>query len=217
LALAILAVAAVSRAPAAPADSLLWLQHLVQVAFPELKGRECQFSLTIAGDLDHDWSGAGLVLLKVYEAESARRVAPILEGRFNAIPGYESVYLHGELLSSSAMDAAIREAESHPEWTDADLRSLLERGGAEFPGVRDSFMRHLNIDRFAPLLGTINRVDVDFLWRGPRGVPQPQELVAMHWVVRVHTGDGGPRSRRYLLTFEPMHGRLISLVADGAK
>jgi hypothetical protein len=199
------------EAAVAPRDSLLWIQHLVQIAFPELKGRECRLSLAIATQLDSDWSGVGLINLTVYPAESARPARPLLEGRFNAIPGSESVWFEGDLVSDAAMDAVKKEAESHPEWTEADLQSLLRRAGAEFPGERTSFIRHLNIDRFAPLLGTFEVMDIDFLWRGPTDLPESLRKVAMHWVVRVRTTATARRSRGYLLTFEPMHGRLTSL------
>jgi len=199
------------EAAVAPRNSLLWIQHLAQIAFPELKGRGCQLSLTIATELDSDWSGSGLILLKVYPAESARPAAPLLEGRFNAIPGSDAVWFKGDLVSDAAMEAVKKEAESHPEWTEAELQSLLRRAGAEFPGEKESFIPHLNIDRFEPLLGMFTAVDVEFLWRGPTGVPESLREVAMFWVVRVRTAATAASSRGYLLMFEPMHGRLTSL------
>ncbi len=197
---------------------LSWVQHLIQVAFPELKGRECRLSLTVATELDHDWRGSGLVLFEVYRAESAERVPPILKGRFNAIPGFESVSLGGPLLADPALQAAKREAESHPEWTEADLLNVLRRAGAQYPGDRKAdFLQHLDLPRFAPLLGTIKDAEVDFLGRGPRALPPTQQLVALQWVVRVRTLDKTSGPRRYILAFEPMHGRLTNLVTDETK
>ena len=171
----------------------------------------CRLSLTIATGLDSDWPGVGTVRLAVYPAESARPAPPLLEGRFDAIPGSELVHFEGELVSDAAMEAVRREAESHPEWTERELQSLLRRAGAEFPGERESFIRHLNIDRFAPLLGTLEVINVEFLWRGPTDLPESQRMVAMHRVVRVRATAAAPGSGGYLLTFEPMHGRLTSL------
>jgi hypothetical protein len=211
-----------SGVPAVPAQTMpirdcVWVKTFLRAAFPELAGHG--YSMEVSFD-DHFDSEAFPPRVRVTvrgpaPAKPEGGVRPVLvSGTFASPPdslGDSAQFGTPEGDDTRRFRSVSEEAAHHPEWTDEGLVKALHRVGAQYPlDRREAFLRHLDVTRFAPVLGAIQHVQVDFVWRRP----EAPEIVMIGWRVRLETVAQYGTVSRYLLIFEPMRGRLESLWSE---
>ncbi len=191
-----------------PPTDYPWVRALIRAAFPELTGNGNLIGVTFHGQLDSD-NDSPVVMVTVRRPTPlgyAEQGPVVLSAVFS-----EKDRASFDLIDKASNDALrsiTREAEAQPEWTESDLVVALHRAQADYPfDRREAFLRHLDINRFAPVLGAIQRVETDFVWRRP----EAPHIVVIRWRVRLQTLASDGRARMYILAFEPMHGSLVSL------
>lgn len=203
-----------------PTSDYRWVKAFLWAAVPELRGHGYPMELTFNTGFDSDklppsvrvtvW-GEGSPLLGGRGWEQG---AVLLNVHFASHP--ESIGDHIKLewpdgADTKALASVEEEASAHPEWKETDLLDALHRAHADFPPDRkEAFLQHLDVHRFGPVLGTIQKVNVDFLWRRPE---VPQE-VHIRWRVWLETVAPDGRVAKYLLAFEPIRGRLDVLMRE---
>jgi len=90
---------------------------------------------------------------------------------------------------------------------------VLKSIGARYsPDRRAAFLHDLNIERFAPFLGTIRRSEVRFFWRSPND-DRYRPLDAT-WFVTLEVDEAAAQPVCYSLSFEPFEGRFQYLKRD---
>jgi len=216
-------VLVLSGAPAVPAQTLpirdyVWVKAFMRAAFPELAAHG---NLVEVSFDDHFDSEALPPRVRVTvrgpaPAKAEGGVQPVLvSGTFASPPdsafGDSAEFDTPEGDDTRRLRSVSEEAAHHPEWTDEDLVKALHRVGAEYPlDRREAFLRQLDVTRFAPFLGAIQHVQVEFIWRRP----EAPEIVMIGWRVRLETAAPWGSVTRYILFFEPMHGRLRNVLTD---
>src|SRR5206468_674767 len=102
---------------------------------------------------------------------------PILEGLINVKSAdglIESGTFKGQYVNSESMSILTAAIRSHFTWSDSDVQTAIVRADGKYgPEQRAAFIRHLDVDRFVPVLGTIRRTEVTFLWRPESGRSDP--------------------------------------------
>ncbi len=193
-------------AQALPAHDYAWVKNFVRVSVPELAGNRHLMEVTFTSEFDNDDSSSLVTGVNVRERGPQGKT--VLLARL-ASPSHDRVsFEFPQDPESKVLNSLTEEAAAHSEWTEQNLVAALHRAKAEYPFDRkDAFQAHLDVYRFAPVLGAIQKVEVDFVWRRP----EAPHIVVIAWRVRLEAVGVDGRVAHYILAFEPMRGRLTSL------
>ena len=194
---------------------LNWVKRFMRAAFPEYANRGYKLDLTTRQEFDEvAWGPSMTVTVWKWNSappKSSADRAELLTGRLDFHPSGESFHFESPGAGDSALREITEEAAAHPDWTETDLLKALHAVGAEYPFDRgQAFLTRLDIDRFAPVLGKIGKVEVDHVWRRP----EAPAIVVIAWRVRMEGVGSDGRVSRYTLTFEPIRGRLLELFRE---
>lgn len=189
-----------------------WIQRFLGVAFPDLAAQGYLLRLHVSVELDRPLVsgacdvGVGEFSLVRYGPPDRGGTSSPLRGSFHLAPGTESAHFTGPLIPEVANAALTKEAESHPDWTDDDMLVALRRLEARFPPDRqEAFRRHADVERYASLLGPIAKAEIRFQWRHPL---RPEMITPPQWYVELETGNAQGKPACYVLSYEPLEGRL---------
>ena len=211
-----------SGVPAVPAQTLpirdyVWVKAFMRAAFPELAGHGYSMEVSFDDHFDSETfpPGVRVTVRGPAPAKAEGGVRPVLvSGTFASPPnslGDSARFETPEGDDARRLGSVAEQAAHHPEWTDEDLVKALHRVGAEYPpNRREAFLGQLDVTRFAPFLGAVRNVHVDFVWRRP----EAPEIVIIGWRVRLETAAPYGSVSRYILFFEPMRGRLRNVLTE---
>lgn len=212
--------------PQAP-SSVAVAQVAVKACFPELKGRGWMAEMIIAPGVDHPmWSAFPTVGLRL-GPPGQRLMTDGLSGSALVaalwdfpLSGFVELFADGRLSQVLFYGTHVHSRDGlafaklvgeHPAWTAAEITTALKQAGAQYgPEDREAFLRQLNPERFAPLLGTLSGIEAVFMMP-EQYAPGSPTLSEPRWAVSAEARIGrGPRYC-YTLGFEPFEGRLRSI------
>jgi hypothetical protein len=202
------------------------LQRLIQAAFPELIAQHPDVTLTLETNAGVDWNLRAITGISV--REQGRPWKPRLSeqdppsddllqvfGDFSPDDGFISaVHFSGRYVKSREVDALDEMVRSHEEWTNAQVVAAIAKAGANFgPDHREEFLRQLDIQRFANIVGPIQTFRASFEWL-QEGAPRRAEFMSTPlWAVTFRTFGHAGQTICYTLGFEPFEGRLYHVLA----
>lgn len=95
-------------------------------------------------------------------------------------------------------------------WNDAQIIEVLKKSGAKYgPEEKEAFLAQIPIEKLRMFIGTVHVESSEFRLRNP----QPSGSGAlMYWEVEATSAESGPNRVRWTLIFEPIGGRLISVM-----
>ena len=202
-----------------PIRDYVWVKAFMRAAFPELAGHG--YSMEVSFD-DHFDSEALPPRVRVTvrgpaPARPGGGVWPVLiSGTFASPPdslGDSARFDTPEGDDTRRLHSVAEQAALHPEWTDEDIVKALHGVGAEYPlDRREAFLRHLDVTRFAPFLGAVRNVQVDFVWRRPEA---PEIVPIIGWRVRLEIAGPYGSVSRYILILRT-DARQVAECVDGA-
>jgi hypothetical protein len=238
----VLALSAYSISAQSPVkgDKIVVAKQVVTDLFPELKGRGLQIVIQDMNSLEY--VGAPLhFALWIYEpvnaiAESMTENCPafLLEAVNSKAPltskcptflasvrfGFDQdqklyeLSASGTTVGAERLEQLRRQVDSHPEWSDKDIEDMLKKEGAHFgPWAKDELTRLLPISVFRLLLGSVQISSVDFSTRDERQMKAHLASANLEWDVTLTAHVQGRKDMRYIASFEPFQGKLISLIS----
>lgn len=222
-------VSAQGRIAAPETTTVALMQRFVNAAYPELRGRHLDFEVFIQGDFDQDWTVPGLGLaLNVREPtmccvggvvgepiqQTDRAREKFLSGLFDvsvSLGRVSNARFSGEYVNSGRNRDLEHLVKANPNWSEKELESAMAKAGAKFPpSAREEFLAAVNVQRFTPLFGSIQIVNVELRWRQTEVVTGKDDVFAPTWSVIVRAGRGSGTPVCLFLDFEPFDGRLQS-------
>jgi hypothetical protein len=198
---------------AADCDSTNYIakaENLIRALYPALDG-----GLTVnitAANLWFQREPPNEFVIGLCQPPGAREHGCPFSGTFSF--DVESTYLINMDMSEGATtgpwEKLAKTVDEHPEWTEADIgKALKEAGGRYGPERRREFVTSLPSSALAPYLGGLTIESVEFWGRDPNGVRK-----TLTWRV-VATARRRDRSAvKYIFTFEPLKGNLLSVWQD---
>jgi hypothetical protein len=115
-------------------------------------------------------------------------------------------FIHGR------SDAFAEEMNKHPDWSDAQVISAMNRAHAKFaPGHEAEFLRALPVDDLRPFVGELEVTSVKFYLRD-RDEKGKRSNVNPNWIVRAKWHGRDRQEKECTLIFEPFEGRLESFL-----
>jgi hypothetical protein len=206
----------IGQAVAQPTPAIRTIQELMRAAYPELDRDKLTVSISSTGRYDMDWldSGTYEIVIKKADDKSSTGDELFLAGRFFY---EEELYIAHAVLSGRYLHTkSLHELESaieHATDPDRALASGLARLQARYrPDKREEFVRDHDLGRFENVLGAIQQSELVFQWRIPE--EDGGGFITPGWYLRLQTiGATGTRVC-YSIFFEPVNGRLVSLVGS---
>ncbi len=199
-------------------------QRLVRAAFPELHQMELSVSLRLESTgVDRDWDRIAILDFVIYKSGEAPSMLssskdernPLLSasvvmnvaGQYVEHASFSGTHVHFE--QESELYNLVRD---HPDWTDADLATAMAERGAKFgPQQRREFVRQLHLERFAAVVGKVDKVETFFNWKLGLRPAEPQDMTFPGWIVKLRARQPKGLTMCYLLSFEPFEGRVRML------
>ncbi len=101
---------------------------------------------------------------------------------------------------------------AHPEWSNQDIEKALRKAGARFGSwAKDDLIHALPRSAFKLLLGNIQPTSTEFITRHERPKEAGVARAVLEWDVTLAAGAHGGKRLKYVASFEPFQGKLISL------
>jgi hypothetical protein len=100
--------------------------------------------------------------------------------------------------------------DSHPEWSEGEIRDALIKAGAHFaPGTEGALVNSLPMEELRTLFGEARVGDASFYFREFDRL-QPGAAV-LHWRVEIQVSRDGRPHHGYVLLIEPFSGKLFGI------
>jgi hypothetical protein len=135
----------------------------------------------------------------------------MLLARFQFRDGEVSeVRFSGSYVDEAKTEALRHQAESHPEWSDADMARALAGLGAVFAmDDAESLIRTREVSRFGAVFGPVAVRSASFVWRVKQG--RDTTLVNPSWFVSLARSGNAAEDDCIALIYSPVLARLSSL------
>ena len=141
-----------------------------------------------------------------------------LSAAFDADGNIDFMFIKGRANRYLEYEALRKEINRHPEWTDSEVNRVLHQRGMQFgPETTDRFLAIVRpaLDRLASALGGVPRnVNATFDIRVGTATDPTDRAAALAWKVdfEVNPNIRGRATTKYILTFEPMGGKVQSII-----
>jgi hypothetical protein len=207
-------------------------QAFLQVSYPELFGRGLNLNLRTTQPIDNTWRQIYDINFDVflYNPQSEKMLNPPFDPKTGQQlpPPENTVLLKGDILFNrkgqlnqfSVGDCTLAHykenvaiqklVESHPEWSEAQAFSALEKAGARFgPKSKEELLQTIHLDKYKQFLGNFAIKTVEFV-----GLEQSHEGSFAHlwWSVRLDAESPSGTHSSYTLIFEPFGGKLTQIL-----
>jgi hypothetical protein len=202
-------------------DRISLFQQLVRAGFPELAEQDLLASVTLRTRFNApDWTAGDIIMMSAWppRPESSDPPGTDPETAFLTAycrlvdpgPHFREVVFNGTHVNSRKIRLFAEQARANPGWTDADVQEALKRAGAKYgPADREALLRDLNLERFAPILGELDRSKTRFLWRLGLRPGNPRDVMTRPgWSVELQARHPTRGHICYGLVFDPFDGRL---------
>jgi hypothetical protein len=203
-------------------DYLVRSLQLLRDLLPSLRG--AQVLITCNSELsDRDpLAGMSEIQISLYrsypQVRSPREDLLGADVRFNPHTDLlRSVWIAGPFVSDR-VDRLRKEAETHPEWTDAQVVAALKGAGARYgPDNRAEFLRIVPLKALETEAGRLELVSAEFLVRYGWADPWESQLnnIALVWRVEAKGSDSlKGHQTKCTMWFDPFGGRVTRLDID---
>jgi hypothetical protein len=210
-----------------PPFPLLEAEKFLRQLYPELGGRGYIMSVELSGAFDLDWTSMPRFSVELGPTELGHVQHSIdRSGKLNVV-GQEPVlgalfefasdgilqatHVSSPGILSDARNERLRKlVDSHRDWSDTQVIESLKKSGIKFgPEDREAFLRNLHLDRLQPFTGNLHVESAEFRLRHQ----QPSGSSALlYWEVDVVSQEPSGNPAHWTLIFEPVGGRLSSVV-----
>jgi hypothetical protein len=206
------------------------VHDLLQVAYPQLFGKNRFMTVTISQPLDGSWSQLYEIRFEItplppdvahnpppHDPHTGKPVSPpsnaaVMDGLvwFDDKGHIDKMWADGLHTTHSRENADLEGLiESHPKWTDVKAYDELKKAGALYgPADKNQFVQSVHLERFEKFFGQLRIISVEFNGLTDEHVGA---FAVMSWSVdaEAHLPDGTVCT--YAFSFEPFGGQLTQI------
>lgn len=206
------------------------VHDLLQVAYPELIGKDRFMTVSIGQPLDGSWRRLYEIRFEItplppdvsydlppLDPHTGKPVSPpsntaLLNGAvsFDVQGRISKMWADGPDITHSEKNTEIEQLiESHPGWSNAKDYEELKKAGALYgPADKDQFVQSVHLERFEKFFGDLKIKSVEF-----NGVTTEHEgsFGSMFWDIDAEAKLPGGGTCIYAFGFEPFGGRLVQI------